>query len=188
MTKLRVAFYNALCRGKVRGDFCNYAFSTKLFFQNFTCSKFSDLKKSRYCNVLQTLQCITENEWKIYIFIYISLFMETAATHNTGWSKSLCLPDDYNTEIYLAQSDCLTANRQGQRDTRLIQTPSVFPNSNYVIMVSDWNCLIYFCMFFCTVIIRCTETFDHPAFIKILFRIYNSYTTCTLNFRVPVPV
>jgi hypothetical protein len=27
----------------------------------------------------------------------------------------------------------------------------------YVIMISDWNCLKYFCIF-CTVIIRCTET------------------------------
>jgi hypothetical protein len=38
-------------------------------------------------------------------------------------------------------------------------TPSVIPNSNYVFMVSDWNCLKYFCMFFCTVIFRWTETF-----------------------------
>jgi hypothetical protein len=52
--------------------------------------------------------------------------------------------DDYNTESYtsflphyLAQSDCLAADRQGQWDTRLILTPSVIPNSNYVSMVSD---------------------------------------------------
>jgi hypothetical protein len=30
-------------------------------------------------------------------------------------------------------------------------------------MVSDWNCLKYFCVFFCTVIIRCTETFWSPC-------------------------
>jgi hypothetical protein len=29
------------------------------------------------------------------------------------------------------------ADRQGQWDTRLTLTPSVIPNSNYVIMVSD---------------------------------------------------
>jgi hypothetical protein len=109
--------------------------------------------------------------------------------NNTGWSKSLCAPDDYNTEYYLAQSDCLAADRQGQGDTRLTVTPSVITNSNYVIMVSDWKCLTlilltwriwwalnnaskwqmgfnsafrglkYFCVFFCTVIIRCAETF-----------------------------
>jgi hypothetical protein len=38
---------------------------------------------------------------------------------------------------YLAQSDCLVAERQGQRDTRITLTPSVIPNSNYVITVSD---------------------------------------------------
>jgi hypothetical protein len=55
----------------------------------------------------------------------------------TGRSKRLCAPEDYNTESYLAQSDCLAADRQGQEDTRLTLTPSVIPNSNYVIMVSD---------------------------------------------------
>jgi 6-phosphogluconolactonase/glucosamine-6-phosphate isomerase/deaminase len=38
---------------------------------------------------------------------------------------------------YLPQSDCLAADRQGQGSTRLTLTPSVIPNSNYVIMVSD---------------------------------------------------
>jgi hypothetical protein len=33
--------------------------------------------------------------------------------------------------------DCLVADRQGQVDTRLTLTPSVNPNSNYVITVSD---------------------------------------------------
>jgi hypothetical protein len=36
---------------------------------------------------------------------------------------------------YLAQSDWLAADRKGQGDTRLTLTPSVIPNSNYVIMV-----------------------------------------------------
>jgi hypothetical protein len=34
-------------------------------------------------------------------------------------------------------------------NTRLTLTPYVLPNSNYVIMVSDWNCLKYFCVFLC---------------------------------------
>jgi hypothetical protein len=38
---------------------------------------------------------------------------------------------------YLAQSDCLVTDCQGQGDTRLTLTPSVITNSNYVIMVSD---------------------------------------------------
>jgi hypothetical protein len=50
--------------------------------------------------------------------------------------KSLCTDDTIikHTSFllhYLAQFDCLTADRQGQGDTRLT------PNSNYVIMVSD---------------------------------------------------
>jgi hypothetical protein len=65
---------------------------------------------------------------------------------------------------YLAQSDCLAADRQGQGNTRLTLTPAVILNFNYVIMVSDWNCLKYFCVFFfCTVIIRCTESFWSPC-------------------------
>jgi hypothetical protein len=46
-----------------------------------------------------------------------------------------------------AQSDCLAADRQDQGDTTLTLTPSVIPNSNYVIMVGDLNCLKYFCVF-----------------------------------------
>jgi hypothetical protein len=38
-----------------------------------------------------------------------------------------------------------TARARGTRDTL---TPPVIPNSNYVIMVSDWNCLKYFCVLF----------------------------------------
>jgi hypothetical protein len=34
-------------------------------------------------------------------------------------------------------------------DTRLTLTPSVIPNSNYVTMVSDCNCLKYFCFLYC---------------------------------------
>jgi hypothetical protein len=44
-------------------------------------------------------------------------------------------------------------------------TPSVIAKSNYFITVSDWNCLKHFCMFFRTVIIRCTETFWSPCII-----------------------
>jgi 6-phosphogluconolactonase/glucosamine-6-phosphate isomerase/deaminase len=50
--------------------------------------------------------------------------------------KSVCVSDDYNKEYYLAQSECLTADRHDQGDTRLTLTPPVIPNSNYVIMVS----------------------------------------------------
>jgi hypothetical protein len=41
-----------------------------------------------------------------------------------------------NTEYYLAQSDCLAADHQGQGGTRLTLRSSVIPHSNYVIMIS----------------------------------------------------
>jgi hypothetical protein len=66
----------------------------------------------------------------------------------TGWSKTLCAPDDYNTATYVAQSDNLAADRKGQGDTRLTLTPSAIRNSNYVIIVIYWNCSKYFCMLF----------------------------------------
>jgi hypothetical protein len=53
-----------------------------------------------------------------------------------------------DTPHYLAQSDCLAVDRQGQGNTRLTLTPSVVPNSNDVIIVSHWNCLKYICVFF----------------------------------------
>jgi hypothetical protein len=52
-------------------------------------------------------------------------------------------------------------------DTTLTLTSSVIPNSNYVIMVNDWNCLKYFSCF-CTVIIRCTETFWSPCIYTLI--------------------
>jgi hypothetical protein len=61
------------------------------------------------------------------------------------------------------------ASLQTFTDTRLTLTPSVIPDSNYVIMVDDSNCLKYFCLFFCTVIIRCTEIFDHPLYFYFYF-------------------
>jgi hypothetical protein len=92
----------------------------------------------------------------------------------TGWSKSLCAPDDYNTECYLPQSDCLAADRQGQGNTRLILTPSFIPNSNYVIMVSDWNCLKYFCVF-----LYCNYQV-HRDFLITLY-IQNNWLLCHLS-------
>jgi hypothetical protein len=40
-----------------------------------------------------------------------------------------------------------TTAKAGGGGIRLTVTPSVIPNSNYVIVVSDWNCLKYFCVF-----------------------------------------
>jgi hypothetical protein len=104
--------------------------------------------------------------WKAFYCFQIAIILD-ATYLNTGWSKSLYAPDDYNTESYmsflphyLAQSDCLAADRQAQGDTSLTLTPTIIRNSNYVNMVSDWNCLKYFRVS-CTVIFRSTENFAH---------------------------
>jgi hypothetical protein len=47
-------------------------------------------------------------------------------------------------------------------DIRLNLTPPVIPNSHYVIMVSDWNGLKYFCVFLCRNH-QVHKLCDHPA-------------------------
>jgi hypothetical protein len=55
---------------------------------------------------------------------------------------------------------------QGQGDTRLTLMPSVIPNTNYVIMVSDWNCLKRICVFlFCNH--RMHRLSDHPVCVCV---------------------
>jgi hypothetical protein len=51
-----------------------------------------------------------------------SYYNFTAVVIYTGWSKSLCVPDDYNTYMYICihGSICLAADRQGQGETSLI--------------------------------------------------------------------
>jgi hypothetical protein len=67
-------------------------------------------------------------------------------------------------KYYLAQSDRLAADRQGQGDTRLTLTPSFIPKYKYVFMVSDWNCLKYFCV--------------HRDFLFTLYKLLNSHILC----------
>jgi hypothetical protein len=83
------------------------------------------------------------------------------SSNHTVIKKSLCTWwYVHNTENYTlcskcpppvcrhpAKSDCLTADRQGNEDTKLTLTPSIIPNSNYVIMVSNLNSLKYFYAF-----------------------------------------
>jgi hypothetical protein len=71
--------------------------------------------------------------------------------------------------VFLASllgSICLAADRQGQGDTRLTLSPSVIPNSNYVIMVRDWNCLKHIYVF-----LYC----NHQAHCNFLIALYNKY-------------
>jgi hypothetical protein len=64
--------------------------------------------------------------------------------------------------------------------TRPTPTPSVIPNSNYVIMVSDWNCIKYFTFFlFC----------NHQVHKECLITLYMCVCVCVCvspmrNFRL----
>jgi hypothetical protein len=72
-----------------------------------------------------------------------------ATGSDTGWSKfSVHLLITIQKVTSNVQSvPHLSPHRQGQENTRPTLKPSIIPNSYYVIKVSDWNCLIYFCVF-----------------------------------------
>jgi hypothetical protein len=100
--------------------------------------------RSPLCNALNEL-LIDIQIYSIYIYIY--------------WLKDIEIQGDKKSPCtwWLRYKELLVSNvqnvprqspdSQGQRDTGLTLTPSVIPNSNYVIMVSDWNWLKYFCVF-----------------------------------------
>jgi hypothetical protein len=91
------------------------------------------------------------------------------------------------THVFLASLLCsiwlLGSRPPGSGGTRLTLTPSLIPNSNYVIMVSDLNCLKYLCMFFCAVILRCTDTHFSPCIYSIYTYIWSN---TTFTQRCPV--
>jgi hypothetical protein len=79
-------------------------------------------------------------------FIIINQPMQVLVQGDQKFSVHLMIT--VRTLGYLAQFDCLASDRQSQGNTRLTLTLSVIPDCNYVMMVSDWNCLKYFCLFF----------------------------------------
>jgi hypothetical protein len=131
--------------------------------------------RSARVNVKFCFQRISPNDRQILPFLeheipasVLQSFSHTILpmANSAGWSKiSLQLMITIqtvtsNVQFPLSVSRHLLT-RQG--DIRLPLTPSVTPHSNYVIMVSDWNCLKYFLRVFFTVIIRCTEIFWLPC-------------------------
>jgi hypothetical protein len=57
---------------------------------------------------------------------------------------------------------CAETFQRSATENIFFLAPSVIHNSNYVIMVSNLNCLKHLCVFSCF-IIRCTETFWSPC-------------------------
>jgi hypothetical protein len=74
---------------------------------------------------------------------------------NEDWIRQHNMQGDQKVSVQLmiiiqkATSNVQSVPHQSsdQGDTRPTLTLSVIPNSNCVIMVSDWNCLKYFCLF-----------------------------------------
>jgi hypothetical protein len=100
---------------------------------------------------------------------------------NTQGISSSLLQGDQKVSVHLMNTiqkvtsnvqsvfDCLSADRQGQGDTRLTLTPSIIPNYNYVIIVSDWNGLKYFCVFlYCNHQVH--RDFLITLYMQVLFR------------------
>jgi hypothetical protein len=86
-------------------------------------------------------RCMRRSCVILYIFIYLFKYVYRVI------KKSLCtwsLRYRKLQEMFKVSP----ASLQTFIDARLTLAPSVIHNSNYVMMVSDWNCLKYFCMFF----------------------------------------
>jgi hypothetical protein len=63
--------------------------------------------------------------------------------------------------------------------TRLTLTPPSIPDSNYIIMVSDWNCLKYFCLFF----LYCNHQMHRDFLITLYFFQYRLIKLRELQVR-----
>jgi hypothetical protein len=77
------------------------------------------------------VETVNLNKVKSEVFIKLVLLITKLVQGDQKVSVRLMMPH------FLAQSDCLAADRKDQGDTRLTLTPSVIPDSNYFIMVSD---------------------------------------------------
>jgi hypothetical protein len=96
----------------------------------------SDATENRGSSYLRNVSHHIQGYQKVSVHLMITIHKVTQLSQHTSF-----LPH------CLAQSHCLAADCQSQGDTRLTLTLSVIPKYNYVIMVSDWNCLKYFCVF-----------------------------------------
>jgi hypothetical protein len=88
---------------------------------------------------------------------------ENGLRKNTGWSKILCAPDDYNTESYK-----LCSKFPPPVSRHLLTRRTVFSKTVFSIERSTFRMYCVMAIFkssivFCTVIIRCTETFWSPS-------------------------
>jgi hypothetical protein len=84
-----------------------------------------------------------------------------------GWRRVSYIQCGHKVSVHLLTTICLITwfrPTAWQRNIRLTLTPSVIPNSNYVIMVSDWNFIKCFYVFFLYCSHQVAETFDRPVY------------------------
>jgi hypothetical protein len=127
-----------------------------------------EIKNFRKCYVLlndrSKANCFTYEKYRVIKKSLCTWWLEYRKLQVMFKVSPASLQTFIDTPHYLAQSECLAADRQGHGDTRLTLTPSVIPNYNYVIMVSDWNCLKYFCVFFVLQSSGEHRLFDHSVY------------------------
>jgi hypothetical protein len=84
-------------------------------------------------------ECLRYLRVKYCLYINVGLLV---------WIINFIIQGDQKVSVHLTITiQKVTSNVQSvphQSPDIYWQTPSVFPNSNYVIVVSDWNCLKYF--------------------------------------------
>jgi hypothetical protein len=93
------------------------------------------------------------------------LFVSEMSSNNRGRSKSLCAPDDYNTESYKWCSKCPPPVSWHLLTRRTVFSKTVFSIARSKFRM--YSVMAIFVACFCTVIIRCTETFWSPSTIDI---------------------
>jgi hypothetical protein len=95
--------------------------------------------------------------------------------YNTGWSKSLCAPDDYNVIVRCTETFWspwwLQCNRHVHRDVTRPSLPSSVPcyykTVVWIFYNTGWSKSLC-APDDCNVIVRCTETFPSPCITLIL--------------------
>ena len=135
----------------------------RLILGNFGILKFAIIGAGTKKKCLMKLARIhTHTHTPLHIYIY------------TGWSKILCAPDDYNTVSYKWCSKC-----PPPLSRHLLTRRTVFSKTMFSIARSTFRMYSVMAIFssstvwrlFCTVVVRCTETFWSPC-IYIYIYIY----------------
>jgi hypothetical protein len=119
-----------------------------------------------------TLFCFYVRVRQFSILNRLTLFQATCYEGYPGWSKIFCAPDHYNTESYKWCSKCPPLVSRHLLTRRTVFSKTVFSIARSIFRMCSvmaifkssivWE-LFQYTEFFCTVIIRCTETFPENS-------------------------